>query len=93
MDRDKQRQRIQRVRRSVVSGSVTGALALAGYLGFVAQADATTATDTGSSTSSSTSTYDASTDTSGNGFDSSDLGDTAQLSAGSSSSHATTSGS
>lgn len=90
MDRDKQRQRIRTVRRSIVSGSVTGALALAGYLGIASQADATT-TDTGSGTS--TSTYDASTDTSGNGFDSSDLGDSAQLNAGTGSSHATTSGS
>ncbi len=88
MDRDKQRQRITRVRRSIVAGSVTGALALAGYLGFVSH-DVGTTSDTGTSTTS----YDASADTSGNGFGSADLGDRAQLNAGSSAAHATTSGS
>jgi len=88
MDREQQVQRIRRVRRSIVSTSVTGALALAGYLGITGFVDGSIDTGSGASTTA----YDARTDRSGNGFDISDL-DPGQLSGGSGSSDATTSGS
>jgi hypothetical protein len=98
MNRQQQIQRIARVRRSIITGSVLSSLGLAGYLGVSAQS--ANATDDSGTTNSGTTTSDTgSTGTStGTGTDSSSYSDTygdnsTQVTSGSGSSHATTSGS
>ena len=82
--RDQQKRLIARLRAGLISTSVLGALGLAGYLGVSTQASAAEPADTGTTGST------GSTDSTGS---TTYFGDAPQISSGSGSSHARTSGS
>lgn len=82
--RDQQKRLIARIRTSLITSSVLSALGIAGYLGLSTQS-ATPTTDTGTTSDSSSTSADTS---SGSYF-----GDAPQVSSGSGSTHARTSGS
>ena len=82
--RDQQKRLIARLRAGLISTSVLGGLGLAGYLGVSTQASAAEPADTGSTDSTGSTDRDGGT---------SYFGDAPQISSGSGSSHARTSGS
>ena len=91
--RDQQKRLIARLRAGLISTSVLGALGLAGYLGVSTQASAAEPADTGSTgTTDSTGSTDR-TDRTDRDGSTTYFGDAPQISSGSGSSHARTSGS